>query len=67
MQQLVDLGHVRNIGCGDHHAVYQARFLVGVIVYLRAEVALLALLGLVHFRVALLWMVRRTLLQEMRG
>lgn len=53
MQQLVDLADIRNIRRRDHHAVYQTRFVFGTYVRFGAEVILITLLGLVHFRVML--------------
>jgi len=61
VQQFVDLGDVRDIRRSDHHAVDQAGILVGTNVRFRAKVVLVALLGLVHFRVALaVFVLRRT-------
>ncbi|MNE41940.1 hypothetical protein D3C80_1360420 [compost metagenome] len=53
VQQLVDLGNVCNVGRRPHYAVHQAGLGIGADVGLHAEVILVALLRLVHFRVAL--------------
>ena len=52
VQQLIDLGDIRDIGCRDHHAVHQTRFIVDTYVCLGPEVILVALLGLMHLWVA---------------
>lgn len=53
VQQFVDLCNVRNIGRRGHYAVHQSRLIVDTSVGFRAEVMLVSILGLVHFRVAL--------------
>ncbi len=57
MQQSGDLRDVCNIGRSDHHAVHHPRLIVDPNVRFGAEVILVALLGLVHFRVALVILV----------
>ena len=53
VQPFADLGYVRDVGRRDHHAVHQPRVIVDTNVRFGAEVILIALLRLVHFRVAL--------------
>lgn len=53
VQQFVDLGEVRDIGGGHYHVMHQAQSIAGTDVRFRAEVILVALLDLVHFRVML--------------
>ena len=57
MQQLVDLGGIHHIGCRTDHALNQTRLIINADVHLNAEVILVALLGLVHFRVTLAFLV----------
>lgn len=51
VQQFVELSDIRHIGRRAHHAVHQAELGVHADVGLNAEVVLVALLGLMHFRV----------------
>ncbi len=53
VQQFVDLGDIRHVGCRAYHAVYQPRLIIHADVRLHAKVILVPFLALVHFRVAL--------------
>jgi len=53
VQQFVDLGDIRHVGCRAYHAVYQPRLIIYADVRLHAKVILVPFLALVHFRVAL--------------
>lgn len=68
VQQLIDLGDIGHVGRRAHHAVHQARLIIDTDVRLHAEVVLVTLLGLMHFRVALTVLVLgRTRRIDQRG
>lgn len=58
VQQFADLGDVRNVGGGHHHAVLQARVFVAANLRFRAEVTLIGFLRLMHHRATLAVLVR---------
>jgi hypothetical protein len=68
VQQLIGLPDVRNIGGGADNTVYQSRIGIDANVRFHAEIVLIALLGRMHFRVALaLFIFRRARRMNDRG
>ena len=67
VQQFVDLGDIRHVGCRAYHAVYQPRLIIHADVRLHAKVILVPFLALVHFRVALAVLVRQFFSQSQKA